>query len=191
VVTAYRPFGTPLELCLWNQQRSYFDGKMTIVAPGTLQYSLGRRHSDMVSRRRPTSGGTGRQRGREIRNSLPTLLTSVLKRLSLSTDQMVHPHSHTAQALSTAFRVFYATGLRCIYGYWHGHRCLWMDIPCRCFWSICPHSPCLCQTVKGRGPTVTFRYTTELRAYLNKYDLFSCTAPQITHLRRTLLNGNT
>jgi hypothetical protein len=27
-----------------------------------------------------------------------------------------------------------------------------------------------CQTVKGRGPTVTFRYTTEFRAYLNKYD---------------------
>jgi hypothetical protein len=54
VVTAYRPVRNATgAMSVWNQQRSYFDEKMTIVALGTLQYSLGRRHSDMVSRGRP------------------------------------------------------------------------------------------------------------------------------------------
>jgi hypothetical protein len=48
VVTAYRPVRNTA-MSVWNQQRSYFDGKMTIVALGTLQYSLGRRHSTWLA----------------------------------------------------------------------------------------------------------------------------------------------
>jgi hypothetical protein len=67
-------------------------------------------------------------------------------------------------------------GLRCGYtGYWHGHKCLWMDIPQAIALShnMPPIVRASARRLKVDDPRVTFRYTTELDAYLNKHDLFS------------------
>jgi hypothetical protein len=60
-------------------------------------------------------------------------------------------------------------------GYWHGHRCLWMDIPQTIAFGhdMPPIVRASARRLKVEDPRVTSRYTTELKAYLNKHDLFS------------------
>jgi hypothetical protein len=67
-------------------------------------------------------------------------------------------------------------GLRCGYtGYWHGHRCLWMDITQAIAFGhdMPPIVRATARRPKVEDPRVTFRYTTELKAHLDNHDLFS------------------
>jgi hypothetical protein len=140
----------------------------------------------MVSCRRSISGMDAARDDGSLRSP---------KRLSLTSTDKWSIHIRTAQAYRRPL-CLYATRspLRILLAWC---RCLWMDIPQAVAFGhdlYAPRSVPLPE-VKGRGPTVTFRYTTELRAYLNKHDLFSrvqaaaqITVPPPPH---KLLNGNT
>jgi hypothetical protein len=96
-------------------------------------------------------------------------------------DQMVHPHSHTAQALSTAlcllrYSVSAADTTGMVTGVLDGY------------------SPATLLAPQPRTHELRLDTRPSLRAYLNKYDLFSCTGlAQITvpPPPHKLLNGNT
>jgi hypothetical protein len=58
-------------------------------------------------------------------------------------------------------------GLRCgCTGYWHGHRCLWMDVPQAIAFGhdMPPIVRAAARRLKVEDPRGTFRHTTELKA---------------------------
>jgi hypothetical protein len=115
--------------------------RMTIAAPGIC--SLGRRHSTWLA--------AGDQPVVWTRRG--PMAASVSKEAIIDQHgQMVHPHSHTAQALSTAFVSSTLLGLRCGYtaGMVTGVSGWIFPKPLLLVTTSTLHGPCLCQRLRSR-----------------------------------------
>jgi hypothetical protein len=164
---------------VWNQQRSYFDGEDGDRCPREL-FNL--RLADAIR----TWLAAGYQlvvvvdANEDVRSGT---VYQFLLDLGL-TEAIIDQHgrdgpstfAHGSRSIDGLFVSSTLFGFRCGYtGYWHGHRCLWMDSPqaITCGHDMLPIVRASARRLKVEDPRVTFRYTTELKVYLNKHDLFS------------------
>jgi hypothetical protein len=134
VVTANRPVrNTTGSTSVWNQQRSYFDGKDDDRCPREL-FNL---HLADAIRTWLAAGDqlvVALDANEDVRSGT---VYQILLDLGL-TKAIIDQHrpdgpstfAHGSSPIDGLFVSSTLLGLRCGYtGYWHGHRCLWMDIP--------------------------------------------------------------
>ena len=180
VVTAYRPVrNTTGAMSVWNQQRSYFDDKNDDRCPREL-FNL---HLADAIRTWLAAGDqlvVALDANEDVRYGTvyQFLLDLGLKEAIIDQHGPAGPSTfaYGSCPIDGLFVSSTLLGLRCGYtGYWHGHRCLWMDIPQAIAFGhdMPPIVRASARRLKVEDPRVTFRYTTELKAYLNKHDLFS------------------
>jgi hypothetical protein len=180
VVTAYRPGrNTTGAMSVWNQQRSYFDGKDDDRCPRDL-FNI---HLAEAIRSWTAAGDQlvmALDANEDVRSGTVHEFLLDLGLIEAIIDQHgsdgPSTFEHGSSPIDGHFVSSTLLGLRCGYtGYWQGHRCLWMDIPQAIAFGheMPPIVRASARKLKVEDPRVIFRYTTELKAYLNKHDLFS------------------
>jgi hypothetical protein len=164
-------------MSVWNQQRSYFDDKNDDRCPRVL-FNL---HLADAIRAWLAAGDqlvVALDANEDVRSGT---VYQLLLDLGLA-EAIIDQHgldgpstfAHGSCPIDGLFVSSTLLGLRCGYtGYWHGYRCLWMDIPQAIAFGhdMPPIVRAAAQRLKVEDPRVTFRYTTELKAHLDKHGL--------------------
>jgi hypothetical protein len=194
VVTAYRPVrNTTGAMSVWNQQRSYFDDKNDDRCPREL-FNV---HLADAIRTWLDAGEqlvVSMDANEDVRSGTvyQVILDLGLKEAIIDQHGRDAPPTfeHGSYPIDGMFVSPTLLGLRCGYtGYWHGHRCLWIDIPQTIAFghNLPPIVRATARRLKVEDPRIVLRYTTELKEYLTQHDLFS----RVLALQETLQEQTT